>query len=140
VGHNTFVANDGHHLTECGGGAILLFQTTLDLHVTGNILVLNKQCGVACWWNGTASTGPNLVWFNDPTNLGINLGECPTALGEQFIVADPLFCGAAVDDYHLAADSPAIVGGEVLGAFSEPGCGAVDVKPITWGRIKSLYR
>ena len=140
VEHNTFVANDGHHLTECGGGGILLFKTTTDLLVTGNILVLNRDCGIACWWNGTATVGPNLVWFNDPTDLGINLGQCPTIIGEQFIIADPLFCGAAVDDYHVADDSPAFVGGDVLGAFSGPGCGSVASRPATWGRMKARYR
>ena len=139
IEHNTFVANDGHHLTDCGGGGLLLYGTTPELLVTGNILVLNKQCGIACWWNGTAIMGPNLVWFNEPSDLGIDLGECPITLGEQFIVGDPLFCGAAVDDYHVAADSPAIVGGEVLGAFSKPGCGPVPVRLTTWGRIKSLF-
>ncbi len=140
IDYNTLVANDGHHLTECGGGGLLLFKTNPDLLVSGNILVLSKQCGIACWWSGTATMGPNLVWSNDPSDLGINLGECPATLGEQFIVGDPLFCGAAVDDYHVASNSPAIVGGEVMGAFAEPGCEAVAVRAATWGRLKSLYR
>ena len=141
ISNNTIVANDGTHLTHCGGGGLLLYLTTPDLLVTNNIFVLNTECGVACWEGGRATMGPNIVWYNEPSNLGVDLGWCPSYIGQDFIVADPLFCGAAVDDYRVSSDSPALASGQVFGAYSQPGCGpGTPVRPITWGRIKALYK
>jgi hypothetical protein len=47
--------------------------------------------------------------------------------------ADPLFCDPVNDDYHVAMNSPAIMGKEVMGAYSEPGCGPKSQRePSTW--------
>jgi hypothetical protein len=58
----------------------------------------------------------------------------------MLVIADPKFCGPDNDNYTVAKDSPALTGEEVMGAFSDPGCGpGVPVRVMTWGRIKSMY-
>ncbi len=124
IAHNTIVDNDGHHLTLYGGGGLLLWQTRLGMIVQDNIIADNQQCGIACWDRGTTATmRRNLVWHNSGGDLGSGYGTCPRAWADSMIVADPLFCDPASGDYHLAAGSPAIQGKEVMGAFSEVGCG-----------------
>ena len=124
ISHNTLVENDGHHLTDCGGGGLLLYQTQKGLWVKDNIIVSNQQCGIACWWSPTTATmGPNVLWNNQGGNLGVGEGACPTDWADSIIVADPLFCDSESGDYRLATNSPARQGEEVMGAFGGPGCG-----------------
>ncbi len=142
IAHNTIVDNDGHHLTECGGGGLLLFETGPGLTVADNIIVGNEQCGIACWWQGTTATmGRNLVWDNSLGNLGVGDGTCPNAWADSMIVADPLFCDPANDDYHLAANSPAITADGVMGAFDTPGCGAKPgTESLSWPTVGARHR
>jgi hypothetical protein len=124
ISNNTMVDNDGQHLTECGGGGLLLYLTGAGLKVENNIIVGNQQCGIACWWHPTSATmGRNLLWNNAGGNLGAGDGTCPSSWADSMVVADPLFCDPANDDYRVAENSPAIHGKEVMGAYSEPGCG-----------------
>ncbi len=137
VRSNTMVENDGHHLTDCGGGGLLLYLTGVGLVVVDNIIVDNQQCGIACWWAGTTATmRRNLLWNNAGGNLGIGDGGCPSTWADSMIVADPLFCDPANDDFHVAENSPAIHGKEVMGAYREPGCGPKP--PATANLWKSL--
>jgi predicted outer membrane repeat protein len=61
------------------------------------------------------------------------------------LVVDPLFCGAAVDDFTLCADSPCLPENnewsELVGAHGE-GCGscAVVVERSSWGALKAGFR
>jgi hypothetical protein len=141
ISHNTLVGNDGHHLTHSGGGGMLLWGTGTDLVIFGNIVALNWECGVSCWGDGTTATmGPNLLWANDGGDLGTGPGECPSSWIDVLLLADPLFCDPENGDHRVASNSPAVDGEEVMGAFSEPGCGPRDVTPAeTWNRLKTLY-
>jgi hypothetical protein len=76
IEHNTVVANDGHHLTECGGGGVLLWRTGPGMLVTNNLIVSNEQCGVSCW-EGDATFGPNEFWQNEGGDLGGSGRDCP---------------------------------------------------------------
>jgi hypothetical protein len=140
IRYNTLVINDGQHLTECGGGGILLWQTNESLSVYGNLIVYNEECGIACW-GGTATMGPNLLWQNGGGDLGTGLGECSGAWAAVLLFADPLFCDPANDDYTVASNSPAVTGEEVMGAYAEPGCGPLSAtRAGTWNRLRTLYR
>ncbi|MBM3307483.1 MAG: right-handed parallel beta-helix repeat-containing protein [Candidatus Eisenbacteria bacterium] len=61
------------------------------------------------------------------------------------LVTDPLLCGMLAADYTLCANSPCLPGnnawGERVGALGA-GCGdcASAVEPMSWGRIKALWR
>jgi len=123
ISNNTMVDNDGQHLTECGGGGLLLWLTGAGLKVEDNIIVGNQQCGIACWWHPTTATmGRNLLWNNAGGNLGVGDGTCPSSWMDSMVIANPLFCDPANDDYRVAENSPAIQGEEVMGAYEQPGC------------------
>jgi predicted outer membrane repeat protein len=139
--HNTLVNNEAALDSICEGGGLLLYLTDTGLRVEENIIVGNRQCGIACWWLGTTATmGRNLLWNNRGGDLGVGhgtRGDCPASWADSMIVADPLFCDPVNDDYHVAENSPAIQGGTVMGAYSEPGCGpkAPAVAGSPWGRV-----
>jgi len=137
IRRNTVVANVGIGGPPCTGGGIVLDGTPATLEVSGNLVAFNSGCGIACRDNVTTVLGTNLLWQNNPGNLG---PQCPEGWLSQQIVADPLFCGETGDDYSVAEGSPALTGGETMGAFSQPGCGPVPVRPTTWGRLKSRYQ
>jgi hypothetical protein len=74
---------------------------------------------------------------------GLYSGAIPDLTGHNGnISADPLFCGASQGDFTIDASSPcagtAPDGGDI-GAFGV-GCGAVVVEPLSWGRIKAMFR
>jgi len=135
IANNTIVSNIGNPDLPCGGGGIRLDATTSSLSVTNNIIAGNTNCAVTCRHNGTAQFGTNLLW----NNTGTSLDSCPQGWSNSVIQADPQFCGQGVDDYTVAASSPALTGGSTLGAFSTPGCGPVSVNVTTWGLLKNLY-
>ena len=138
--HNTIVQNDGTHLQPNGGGGLLLYQTEEDFIVEWNLLAFNRESGIACWWEGTATMGPNLLWENEGGDLGSGSGLCPDEWMENLVIADPQFCGAETDNYTVAKGSPAFAGEEVMGTFTEPGCGpGVAIQRSSWGRIKARY-
>jgi parallel beta-helix repeat protein len=63
---------------------------------------------------------------------------------------DPLLCGFASDDWSLCANSPCLPSGnpwsEQIGALPEgcPDCGSTGAgqlaEPVTWGKLKAMYR
>jgi hypothetical protein len=139
--HNTLVANSGFGESASSGGGLILDQTPSSLTVEWNIVAYNQGSGIACNLNVQTQLGVNLLWENSIGDIGGEGSTCPlTWLGGQ-LIADPLFCNPATDDYHVASDSPALTGDETMGAYPIPGCGpGVPVRPITWGRVKALYR
>lgn len=73
---------------------------------------------------------------------GVEFAGCvPETTG--VIRVDPLFCNAEVGDFHVASNSLCLPSGspcgELIGALGE-GCGPVSVTPLSWGRVKNLYR
>jgi hypothetical protein len=134
---NTIVDNDGFPGTSCSGGGIALSNTTGTLDISDNIIVGSEGCGVACQGQPSTAFGRNLLWNNDPTDIG---GACPSEWLDAVVLADPLFCDPAMGDHRVAANSPALTGPAPLGAFHEPGCEPVAVESTTWGRVKARYR
>jgi predicted outer membrane repeat protein len=134
IAWNTIV--EGISSAACGGGGISLESTPATLEIYSNIIALNEDCGISCRSTIEGTLGQNLFWMNAQADLGRLLGSCPSWWAQSQIFADPLFCDVASDDFHLAENSPA----NGMGAYQEPTCPPVSVRPITWGRIKSLFR
>jgi hypothetical protein len=59
------------------------------------------------------------------------------------VSADPFYCGADADNFHVRSDSPCAPenssGCGLIGALPV-GCGPVSTTQRTWGRIKETYR
>jgi hypothetical protein len=58
------------------------------------------------------------------------------------LIVDPLFCDSLAGDFRVCADSPAVLGEELIfGALGVgcPKCGDTPVKPASWGFLKSLF-
>jgi hypothetical protein len=137
--HNTIVANEGGSTATTLGGGIAIERIGSPLIETNIIALTTQGGGVFCLQGATPILRNNLAWQNVPAD---GVGSCPDWWQSNGnIVADPYFCNAALGDYTLAADSPAITHpAGPLGAFPAPGCGPVPVIPTTWGRIKSMYQ
>lgn len=79
------------------------------------------------------------IW--QPSGVVFDGTSAPETTG--LFLADPQFCDAIAGDFHLNGSSPCLPGastcGELVGAWPQ-GCGVVRVEPVTWGRIKALYR
>lgn len=81
--------------------------------------------------------GPNIAWDISGTNLYL----CSNP--DSMLVADPLFCSPGTGDYSVCASSPAVVdGAATYGAYGVgcTECGPTEVRPTTWGAMKSRYR
>ena len=77
----------------------------------------------------------NLVWSNQPANLGSGLGECPGEWVDSLIVADPLFCDPATTTTAWPK-TPLQSGKGVMGAFRVPGCGPkAPAAASPWGQV-----
>jgi hypothetical protein len=137
--NNTFVGNISRDRKECGGGAIGLSINVGTFRVEYNILAFNQDCGIACINAYGARVGPNLLWANEGGDLGSSDRACPAEWASLMMITNPFFCNPGADDYTVAENSSAL-GTDVMGAFSEPGCGPVAVERTTWGRIKARYR
>jgi parallel beta-helix repeat protein len=120
----------------CAGGTLSLAQVSDGFEVSNNIFSGNSGVGVSCYL-AQPTSGTNVFWKNNSGNFG---SACQPSLESNAIVADPLFCDPENGDFHLAANSPAIVNGVVMGNYLEPGCGPASAEPLTWGRLKALYR
>jgi hypothetical protein len=125
---NTFVDNQGWTESGDGGGAIELeyisrVHLTEGLEIRDNIILGSR--GGAILVNAIdalVDLGRNLLWDNGPVET-VNLsGGVPVGWGSDLIRADPLFCNPAAGDYSVSANSPAIIGKEVMGALKDPGC------------------
>jgi len=140
ISNNTFVENVGTGETVCSGGAIAMDGTPTDLYISQNIFAYNRSCGLSCRYTIENTLGPNLFWMNQDGDLGTQLGSYPTEWAANQIFADPQFCDPAFGNYSVSIDSPALMGPNLMGVWTTPGCGpGVSIQPITWGRIKARY-
>lgn len=140
IRNNTFVGNVGEGTLWCEGGAIRLLRSGTHALIENNIIANSTGCGIACWDGAQATYGANLFWGNTNTDVGGMRGDCSPGWQELGVFADPLFCNPTLDDYHVAANSPALQQVQPLGAYDAPGCQGTAVQATTWGRIKTMYR
>jgi hypothetical protein len=136
---NTFAYNVGEGSGWCEGGAIRLLYPETNVVIENNIIANSTGCGIACWEGAQATFGVNLFWGNRNTDVAGMAGVCSPGWQELGVFADPQFCNAALDDYHVSSTSPALQQAEPLGAYDTAGCAGTPVVPMTWGRIKTLY-
>jgi hypothetical protein len=134
---NTIAGNDGAGIHVTSGGQP--FTQT----IAADIAALNGSAGLFGDAGGIYSISCCDVWNNGPAG-GLNYAGAiadQTGVGGN-ISADPLFCGAAVDNFSLMEGSPALAQGcGTMGARSTPGCAAPDaVGKTTWGELKSIYK
>jgi parallel beta helix pectate lyase-like protein len=140
IRNNTIVSNRGVDETVSGGGGILMESTSSGLTIEFNIVALNEGGGISCRYDVATPLGRNLLWMNSNADIGGPGSTCPQDWISSQLVADPVFCNPATDDYRVSSTSPAL-GEEVMGAYRAPGCGpGVAVRPTTWGRLKAQYR
>jgi hypothetical protein len=132
---NTFWANwtDRNHLD---GGASVAFELGGDLQ--NNVIAGSTGDEAVGRHSGTVQTSCNVFWANP-------VGNATSPLSPSDLVADPMFCDVAANDFHVNAASPCIPGNgyptcmELIGAWGQ-GCGTVSVAPSSWGKVKSEFR
>ena len=126
ISENTFALNKGESGANglCPGGGLTLYNPPTNLEVFGNIFFENSGCNLACSGDNDSgfALGVNLFWENMDPYHNVTLGSCPSLWSGNQIIADPLFCDPANDDYHVRSDSPALSDTLIMGAFAEPGC------------------
>lgn len=122
VSHNTLIGNRGTGRTNCTGGGILVTGAHLPIEISFNLIVDSEGCAVNCRGQVFENIRNNLFWNNTPQDLGSGASWCTPDLQANNVFLDPLICGKSQGDYRLDVATPARVGGEVIGAFSEPGC------------------
>ncbi len=98
-------------------------------------IVVDADCFVS-----TAGTG--VVRCNDV--VGGELVITGSVVVEENLIADPLFCDEVNGDLTIAQDSPCAPGNGPdgcggIGAFGV-GCQQTPAMPMTWGRLKQLFR
>ena len=77
--------------------------------------------------------------------FGHALGDSIPATHHDNLFRDPLFCDRESDNFWLCSDSPCLPGGNdwgiQIGALPA-GCGPCNtsVTPMTWGKLKAMYR
>jgi hypothetical protein len=124
ITNNTFVGNIAAGVTDCTGAHILVSTLELlEIHIERNIFSLGVGCGVVCrfWKNTNVTLTGNLFWSNDRLDVDDPLGCFPGWQSNNFFT-DPLFCDPVHDDYRVRSDSPAVTGGNAIGAYLTPGC------------------
>jgi hypothetical protein len=130
VKNNTFV---GCHSPHNGAafvsfdGSWLGFESNIVTHSSGaeaiqdyGSIVYGYPCNLF-WANAEGDFGD---WTSSPTDL----------------FADPYYCDLDELDFTVRDDSPSIAGGcGQIGALGV-GCKGVSIEPMSWGKIKGLYR
>ncbi len=136
--NNTIVENSAPgHLNAYGGGIAVYYPGNNTIE--RNIIAYSQEGGGILCGGGTAPViRNNLAWENSG---GHGSGDCPTWWqGDGNVASDPMFCGRSIGDFSLADISPALTHpAGPLGAIPSAGCGAMESKPLTWGRISTLY-
>jgi predicted outer membrane repeat protein len=106
-------------------------------------IVAGNQSGLACLDpRATLDVGCSDLYQNGGADLS---GSClPSASGATLAV-DPRLCDLAGRDFGLCANSPLLDPGcgdafWGAGGLSCGGCGPTPAQPLTWGKLKSLYR
>ncbi|HMB70457.1 MAG TPA: right-handed parallel beta-helix repeat-containing protein [bacterium] len=139
--NNTFVRNHA----EDGGGAIEINDTsvTLDRNIFAFNSAVLRAGAIVCLGTSTVSGSCNLFWGNTAWVDPDMTAWCSFLGSDENVVADPLFCGLAADDFTIRSDSPAAdddpSGCGLRGALPVA-CGAVHVEGVSWGRVKAGYR
>jgi hypothetical protein len=134
VENNTLARNIGQGESSCSGGGILVEQSSPGLIIRRNIIAFNEGRGISCNMSPTSSVYDNILWEN--TQGEVCEGKCPVW---DYISANPLFCNLDEGDLSVATTSPALSGGEVIGAIVTPGCPGTAVERMTWGWVKARY-
>lgn len=135
----TFLRNTGQY----GGGAVTcVFGASPEIHAS--ILAFSRGGeAVDCW---DAGASPSLSCCDVFGNAG---GDWVGCLDGQLSTAGnfsrwPLFCDPPSDRPTLMAGSPCLPGnngcGVLIGALGLGCIGPVAVEPLSWGRVKGLFR
>ncbi len=127
----TFVGNSQ---TYTGlGGSTLHFRSSATL---SNSIIEGSEGHVAIFVDpGSFLTTTCNTFWNNPWGTGIPLSATD-------FEADPLFCSPDTGDFTLARNSPCLPAQTTcgqIGAFGE-GCTDISVDPVSWARLKSLFR
>jgi len=133
IRRNTFVANG-----EPAKPAIWVLGGKPEI---SHNLIVDSELVVYCFaYSGFPPSfpviGENICWSIADETL-TNCGP-----STDLLVANPLFCDSASGDFRVCADSPAILGQEVIfGALGVgcPKCGDIPVRPTSWGFLKALF-
>lgn len=134
---NTIARNAGAGIHVTSGGAP--FTQT----IAADIAAFNGTAGIFGDAGGVYDISCCDVWSNGPAGDLDYAGAITDRTGVAGnISANPLFCGAAVDNFSLMEGSPALAQScGTMGARATPGCAAPDaVREATWGEIKSMYK
>jgi hypothetical protein len=122
IANNTFVGNIGTGGAPCTGAAILVTTREKEVFIERNIFALSSGCAVVCRFGAAGTTlQGNLFWANTPSDIGNPQSCFGTGVGAN-LFTDPLFCDPTHDDYRVRSDSPAVTGGNAIGAYLTPGC------------------
>jgi predicted outer membrane repeat protein len=139
IHHNTILENTGRGPNSTYGGGIGVHEPGSPVIEQNIIAFTTVGGGVFCHTSVTATIRNNLGWQNLPVE---GVGLCSTWWqSDGNVIADPLFCGRESGDFSVADISPALTHPNgPLGALPTAGCSATPVAPVTWGRLKTLYR
>lgn len=125
-----------------------LYASASDVQFEHNI-VTESMGGTAIFCAGTNNPRIecNILWDNE---MGAYGGTCADSSGTAGNLSeDPLLCNPAGGNFGVCTDSPALGGacgtiGYVSPAGNCAACGPVSagflVEPLSWGRVKGLYR
>lgn len=144
ISDNSFVGATAPLGTE--GAAV--YATGSDFRMTNNIIYGSKGASsVFCGGGNTPTIECNLFYANQIGDFG---GQCPDSTGTSGnILADPLFCNPALQQFGLCADSPALTGacGPIGWVSPFGGCASCQPTSVTatlrqssWGLVKANYR
>lgn len=136
--YNTIAYNEALGESPCAGGGVNFYGIDGPLNVDHNIIANNAGCGISCRPRVFATFGQNLLWANGIEDIGTTPQPCPSSWSSASVVADPEFCAPEVDDFRVAATSPALGANGPFGAIPAAGCPGVPVVPTTWSAIKAL--
>jgi hypothetical protein len=121
-----------------GGAALFMLGATNGSFVRDNIFASSTGAPAIRLYSGQMATSCNVFWNNEEGDIvGVPLD--PTDL-----IADPLFCNPPSGDYTVSSASPCLPENnpncvDLIGAYG-PGCGFVSIEPMSWGRLKGIYR
>lgn len=126
ISRNTFHANTGRTESVYGGGSIMLQSVSGNVLIERNIFSASSKCAIGVYSPSTTVTFRNCIaWQTDgPMIYELRGLLIPSTWNDGIRIVDPQFCDPAGGDFSLAATSPALNGGEVIGAFETPGCSA----------------
>lgn len=131
-----------------GAEGSAIYATGTDFILQNNIIYGSLgAAAVFCGGGNNPTIQCNIFYANQFGTYG---GQCPDSTGTSGnIIADPLFCNAAVKDFGLCSDSPALGSGCGGVGYVSPlgGCASCASTPVwanfresSWGMVKAGYR